>query len=285
MIKVSNVQVFNFEGAFRGLRNPMNSWALSDSKYVPIIENEKEKVRTISEDMANLYCTNSTLNNDQREGLVCFINDQVISDGLHRNGYYDGVFLGPKDLDLARRMIRAGTDESKFMRQIQVTMDIEAPLFWWKEADTYQVGVTKNSCSTMHKICSSPITEKNFSFGDGYYSLNGLDTDDYLLVKENFKNKIEECEWLRQKYLEYTEKAKTAETTELVEIWDKRANIMWRTLIEVLPNGWMQKRTVALNYQVLRAMYFARRHHKLKEWRDFCKQIEKLPYALCLICH
>lgn len=230
MIKITNGQIYNFEGAFRGLRNPMNSWSKSDSNW-------------------------------------------------------ETGEIGINDLNLAQRMINGGTDESKFMRQIMVSIDIEAPLFWWKEFDTYKVGTVANSCSTMHKLCSSPITQENFSFGEGDYSLNELDVDDYLFVKEAFENKINECEKLRQKYLKYIEKAKEETDPHLSKIWKNRANTIWRTLIEILPNGWIQKRTVTLNYQVLRAMYFSRKHHKLKEWRDFCFWIEQLPYGEELICY
>lgn len=284
MIKILNVQVFNFEGAFRGLRNPMNSWHLSDSIYETLHTTERQEVVKNSLAIASLFETSTQ---EERNELALFLYNQATSSPLEkRKGFYDAVFIGPKDKSLAQRMIMAGTDESKFMRQIQVTMDIEAPLAWWKEADTYKVGTTANSCSTMHKLCSSPISAENFSFGDGDYSLSELDTDDYLLIKSSFEEKIKECEELRLKYLGYIEKAKEAETPESSEVWRKRASIIWRTLVEILPCGWMQKRTITLNYQVLRSMYFARKHHKLKEWRDFCKYIEEeLPYASWLICY
>ena len=190
MIKIENIEVFNFEGAFRGLRNPMNSWNKSDSYW------------------------------DFPE-------------------YPDKYIIGEKDLKLAQQMIGAGTDESKFMRQIFVSMDIEAPLYFWKEADTYKIATVSNSCSTMHKITSSDI--KNRAVAD--------------------------TEWLRKKYNETK---------------DKR---YWRLLVQINPDGWLQKRTWTGNYQNLRNMYFARKNHKLIEWRQFCQMIEELPYGRELICY
>lgn len=218
MILLEKGEVFNFEGAFRGLRNPLDSWHLSDSEV---------------------------------KGAAKVFN------------------LGPKDLDLAQRMIGAGTDESKFMRQIFVSVDITAPFFWWKEFDTYKVGTVANSCSTMHKITSYPITEDFFSIDEDWYDLIAFEDDEgaTCTIAEAYAGVVEICESLRQKYLESK---------------DKR---YWRALISILPNGWMQKRTVTLNYQVLRAMYFARRNHKLQEWHDFCTWIESLPYAKELICY
>ena len=217
MIKIENIEVFNFEGAFRGLRNPKNSWHLSDSYYHPIT---------------------------------------------------DEYIIGPKDMNLAQRMISAGPDESKFMRQIFVSMDITAPLYWWKEADTYKVSTVSNSCSTMHKIDSSEITEKNYSFDpEPDEKLTDLPLDDYIRIYDMIKRTVKEVEWLRKKYK---------------ETGDKR---YWRLLIQMNPDGWLQKRTWTGNYQNLRNQYFARRNHKLVEWKEYCKMIENLPYGKELICY
>ena len=203
MISINEIEVSNFKGAFRGLRNPLNSWHLSDSY-------------------------------------------------TDENGSY---ILGEKDLDLARRMIKGGPDESKFLRQIFVSMDITAPLYWWKEMDTYKVATVANSTSTMHKITSKEITEDDFSF----------DNDWDLIFNLAKASVVESCENLRQKYL---------------NTQDKR---YWRALIQLLPEGYNQTRTWTANYQVLRNIYFARRNHKLIEWHTFCEEIEKLPYAKELI--
>ena len=219
MIKIENIEVFNFEGAFRGLRNPMNSWDKSDSYW------------------------------DFPE-------------------HPDRYIIGEKDLKLAQRMISAGTDESKFMRQIFVSMDITAPLYWWKEADTYKVSTVANSCSTMHKITSGEITEENYSFDpEPDKKLTDLPTDDYIRILNIKQRAIEAVEWLRKKYK---------------ETGDKR---YWRLLIQINTDGWLQKRTWTGNYQNLRNQYFARKNHKLIEWHEYCKMIENLPYGKELICY
>ena len=215
MIKIENIEVFNFEGAFRGLRNPMNSWNKSDS-YIDALTNK--------------------------------------------------YIVGENDLKLAQRMIGAGTDESKFMRQIFVSMDITAPLYWWKEADTYKIATVSNSCSTMHKITSSEITEENYSFDpEPDKPLTDLPTNDYVRILDIKNRAVADVEWLRKKYNETK---------------DKR---YWRLLIQINPDGWLQKRTWTGNYQNLRNMYFARKNHKLIEWIQFCQIIEQLPYSKELI--
>ena len=217
MIKIENIEVFNFEGAFRGLRNPMNSWNKSDS-YIDALTNK--------------------------------------------------YIVGENDLKLAQRMIGAGTDESKFMRQIFVSMDITAPLYWWKEADTYKIATVSNSCSTMHKITSSEITEENYSFDpEPDKPLTDLPTNDYVRILDIKNRVVADVEWLRKKYNETK---------------DKR---YWRLLIQINPDGWLQKRTWTGNYQNLRNMYFARKNHKLIEWIQFCQIIEQLPYSKELICY
>ena len=217
MIKIENIEVFNFEGAFRGLRNPMNSWNKSDS-YIDALTNK--------------------------------------------------YIVGENDLKLAQRMIGAGTDESKFMRQIFVSMDITAPLYWWKEADTYKIATVANSCSTMHKITSDEITEENYSFEpEPDKPLTDLPTNDYVRILDIKNRAVADVEWLRKKYNETK---------------DKR---YWRLLVQINPDGWLQKRTWTGNYQNLRNMYFARKNHKLIEWRQFCQMIEQLPYGLELICY
>ena len=217
MIKIENIEVFNFGGAFRGLRNPMNSWNKTDS-YIDALTNK--------------------------------------------------YIIGENDLKLAQRMIGAGTDESKFMRQIFVSIDITASLYWWKEADTYKIATVANSCSTMHKITSSEITEENYSFDpEPDKPLTDLPTDDYIRILDIKNRAVADAEWLRKKYNETK---------------DKR---YWRLLVQINPDGWLQKRTWTGNYQNLRNMYFARKNHKLIEWRQFCQMIEELPYGRELICY
>ena len=223
MIKIESIEIFNFDGAMRGLRNPMNSWEKNDTRVI------------IGDLQGPLYSPNCCL-----------------------------PIVGPNDLKLAQRMLNGGPEESKFMRQIMVCMDIDAPIFWWKEADTYKVGTTANSCSTMHKLASSEIGAQNFSFD---MDITEFPQEYQELVSMIRVNSVYYCEQLRKAY----EKTK-----------DKR---IWRALVEVLPMAWNQKRTWTANYQVLRNIYFQRRNHKLDEWREFCKIIEELPYGKELICY
>lgn len=169
------------------------------------------------------------------------------------NGDY---ILGPNDLDLAVRLAKAGSDHRKYLRMIFVSVDITAPLYWWKEFDTYKVGTVANSCSTMHKIHAAPFSRADFShdrMDEGALAL--LDTVIAYLEGE------------RQKFLA-----------------DKSDKQAWHNMIQTLPSSYNQMRTVTLNYEVLTNMYYARRNHKLAEWHTLCEWIESLPYAKELIC-
>lgn len=287
MIKISETKVFNIEGALRGLRNPKNSWHLSDSFFGigdddEIREMAGEVAYSYVEEDMNLY-TDDNYEEwlSYREWLLSEGNGEIFGSDEHVS---EGNFIGKKDLGLARRMVLAGTDESKFMRQIFVSVDIDAPLYWWKEFDTYKVGTVSNSCSTMHKLDNTEIRRNNFSF-DGVekdlavewhgwpvdeWPKDDVATDSDFVPHshiEEIQNQIvENCEYLRLMYKKTKDKQ------------------YWRALIQLLPNGWNQKRTITLNYQVLRAMYFARKNHKLTEWHELCEWIENLPYAKELIC-
>lgn len=175
------------------------------------------------------------------------------------DSYYDedgNYILGENDYGLCMKLCKAGSDERKFMRQIFVSVDITAPMYWWAEADTYKVGTVRNSCSKMHKIHSKPIELSDFSIED-------FDIVEYgeTSLKDMFEDVIHDCETLRQKYLETK---------------DKR---YWKGLIQLLPASYNQLSTLTLNYETLTNMYHARKHHKLDEWHDFCKWIETLPYS------
>ncbi len=173
------------------------------------------------------------------------------------DSFYDeegNYILGQNDLDLAIRLAKAGTDHRKFMRMIFVSVDITAPLYWWKEFDTYKVGTVANSCSTMHKIHSKQLTRDDFSFD----KLN----EDSLKHMDNLLAYFEE---IRQKYLETKDKE------------------LWYNMIQLLPSSFNQMRTVTMNYENLRNMYYARKSHKLDEWHVYCDWIKTLPYANELI--
>ena len=231
MIKFECTEVMNFEGAIRGMRNPLNSWDKSDSYY------GCDEVRC--EDCE--YLTRCAKEYHAR--------------------YYH---IGENDLALAQRLIKAGSDHRKFMRQIFVSVDITAPLYWWKEFDTYKVGTVANSCSTMHKIHSKPIELSDFSIDDMTIE---FDTGDEPLAFRCFYSRvIEDCETLRRRYVETNDKK------------------YWRALIQLLPESYNQKRTVTLNYENLRNIYGSRRNHKLDEWSvGFMEWIDTLPYAEELI--
>ena len=202
MLKVERISVMNLENAMRGARNPLNSWARSDSYY-------------------------------------------------DENGQYN---LGENDLGLAKRLARAGSDHRKYLRQIFISVDVTAPMYWWKEYDTYKVATVANSTSTMHKIHS-----KEFSRDD--FSLDKLDEDSVAF----FDTIIAKLEELRLKYTETKDKQ------------------YWYDIIQLLPSSYNQMRTCSLNYETLINIYYARKGHKLDEWHTFCDFIKTLPYAKDLI--
>lgn len=170
--------------------------------------------------------------------------------------------IGPNDLDLMRNLRNAGTDHRKFMRMIHVQMDVTAPLYLWKEASTYKVGTVSNSCSTMHKIHAKEFTLDDFS----HEHIEELTGDDYNMAYALLLRTVDTLNYFRTRYLENKEK------------------VYWWQMIQLLPSSYNQRRTLDLNYEVLRNIYHARRNHKLDEWRTFCAWIETLPYAEELIC-
>ena len=243
-MKFANTNVYNFKNAFRGMRNPKNSWHLSDSweKYYCGFTSDNPFVN-VSEN-ANYYHT-------------CVDTENSIN--------YLFV-LGENDLKLAQSLIKAGSVHRKFMRQIFVSVDITAPLYWWKEFDTYKVGTVSNSTSTMHKLASTPITESCFEMDD-FVNIDVGNTD----AKSNWDKQIAYIEELRVKYNETK---------------DKR---YWKELIRTLPDSWLQTRTVTMNYEVLYAICQkdCRRNHKLNEWSgiddktktNFITWCKCLPFA------
>lgn len=224
MLKVENVEVLGWEHAIRGMRNPKNSWAKSDSG--PECPYEKEK------------CCGECQQN------FC---------------------IGPNDKQLMMALRNAGTDHRKFMRMITVYLDITAPLYWWKEFDTYKVGTVANSCSTMHKIAEKEFTLENFSCEHllSYWGEEKVNpTIIYPCTPMQHLNQTIAClNVCREKYLETKDKK------------------YWWQMIQLLPSSYNQRRTVMLNYEVLANIYKSRRNHKLDEWHTFCDWIEGLPYS------
>ena len=225
MINIEHVEIFGWEAAIRGMRNPMNSWDKSDSHP----------------------CWNCSGNipskchlwsiNDLEHGYPCCKAPKYI--------------IGENDLKLMKTLSTAGPDHGKYLRMINVTMDITAPLYWWKEFDTYKVGTVANSCSTMHKIHAKEFELDDFS----HEHLHGW-------TMTCFERTVKALNALRNDFIGYDDKG------------------CWYQMIQLLPTSYNQKRTVQLNYQVLKTIYSARRAHKLDEWRQLCTWIERLPYFM-----
>jgi hypothetical protein len=236
-MKFENTSVFNFDGAMRGMRNPKNSWDKGDSGYGCY----DGAIKGLCRDC------------DGNPKAYCALREYVI---------------GQNDLALAQSLIKAGSEHRKFMRQIFVSVDITAPLYWWKEFDTYKVGTVANSTSTMHKLASTPIDFNCFEFDDTTKNELGYIADGKYTVSDFWISVIKGCESLRQKYNETK---------------DIR---YWKELIRLLPESWLQKRTVTMDYENLLAICSKgqRRFHKLTEWsKAFINWARTLPYAQELI--
>lgn len=213
MIKIEQTEVYGWEAAIRGMRNPLNSWDKSDSNLLTIVR---------------------------------------------MDGKYIEDFIGDDDLDLMKRLAKAGHSHSKYRRMINVTCDITAPLYWWKEYDTYKVGTVANSCSTMHKIHSKEFTLDDFSCEYLWGDRDERDVDEPIGIMNIVIDTL------------------NVHREEFIKTKDK---YFWWQMIQLLPTSYNQLRTVQLNYEVLANMYHDRKNHKLDEWREFCKWIESLPYS------
>lgn len=226
-MQLTNLEVFNFKGAFRGMRNPMNSWEKSDSDFI-----------------------------------------------------YNTELLGPNDIKLAQKLIKAGNEHRKFLRQILVSFDLTAPLYFWKEFDTYKIGTVSNSTSTMHKLASTPITLDCFEVENLDLTAEKIKADLYLnqddekpvynldtlwKVSDIWDGIIEECENLRLLFLKTKDKK------------------YWKALIQMLPESWLQTRTITMNYENVLSIIHQRHNHKLSEWNWLVKQFKELPYAYELL--
>ena len=253
-MKFENANTYNWENAFRGLRHPYESYAKSDTGwYEDTVENEYK-------------CFNQALDIDSHTGKF--------------------LGIGPNDMDLAQRMIAAGSPNDKFLRQIFVSIDITAPLYLWKELDTYKVGTTANSTSTMHKLATTPITLDCFEIDDYEPNLifeEGIDDHgdypfDYKISVESIVGKNEKKIYWENTIIGFLESLRL----KYLETKDIR---YWKELIRWLPESWLQTRTWTANYAVLRQIYHWRKNHKLTEWHQFCNFILTLPYANELIAY
>lgn len=213
MINISNIETYGWEASVRGMRNPLNSWAKSDSRWEWV------------EDESPI--------NPNDEGIMYIVGDQ--------------------DFKLMKSLVKSGSDHSKFLRMIGISMDIVSHQVWWAEFDTYKVGTVRDSCSKMHTIHIKSFEQDDFSH-EGIDEVGGT-------TKAQFMNTLEELEHLRIMYNETKE------------------NKYWRAIIELLPSGYNMRATVTLNYAVARNQYHARKNHKLDEWHDYCDILKNLPYS------
>ena len=299
-MKFENVNVYNFENAFRGMRNPMNSWDLSDSVF-----GIKKLDDDCGADVALAWAKAT-----DRSLVADFVTEKDLAFDytvwLWKNGILAEnedlniatvAFIGPKDMKLAQNLIKSGSEHRKFLRQIFVTVDITAPLYWWKEFDTYKVGTVANSTSTMHKIMSKQITLDSFEIDDFVNIPYDKDKQRKELKSPIDEDFVQMClipylEYLRTSYLDIDEVLKQPDlTTELKEELKDRQYIIWKELIRWLPEAWLQTRTVTMDYENLLAMCSKgqRRFHKLTEWSgtgeadSFIQFARRLPYAQELI--
>ena len=275
MINIENVKVYGLEEAIRGMRNPLNSWAKSDTGVCKGGDD-------------GIGCAN------------CAMEEKC------EHSYDYSLQVGKKDHDLMMRLAAAGKPHSKYRRMIIVYLDIVAPLYWWKEFDTYKVGTVANSCSTMHKIAEKEFTLEDFSTEhllgfDGphndeieipYVPIGHNDISPLGLYKCGIIPMLNLC---REKYLEIDrdiklerEKALNMNGSEpmvdIKKLKEKQKDIWWQ-MIQLLPSSYNQRRTIMLNYEVLNAIYYYRKLHKQDEWREFCKWIESLPYSELITCN
>lgn len=243
MLKIEHSDVVGWEHAIRGMRNPMNSWEKSDSEFI-------------------------TADGDHHD-ITGNSGPWYGEDGWSEN------LIGPNDQKLMTQLAKAGTDHRKFMRMITVYLDMTAPLYWWKEFDTYKVGTVANSCSTMHKIPAKEFDVNDFS----HEHIEELDGDEYSMSYDWLLRTVDILNYYRKKYNTASEKLKRDITNAERKHVLAQQKLFWWQMIQLLPSSYNQKRTVMLNYEVLANIYKSRRNHKLDEWHTLCDWIETLPYS------
>lgn len=241
MIKIENAEVVGWEAAIRGMRNPMNSWAKSDSGMVDFYD--------------------ATFNDDD--------TDEYLS--------YSGLYkIGPNDKKLMKSLALGGSTHAKYRRMIVVYVDVTAPLYWWKEADTYKVGTVSNSCSTMHKIHAKEFTLDDFSCEHLFDASSMSEGNQFTAVNVDGDT----CYYTPKGLLQMTCQVLNHYRELYIQTKNKK---YWWQMIQLLPSSYNQKRTLMLNYEVLHNIYETRKDHKLDEWRKFCEWIEELPLAEAII--
>lgn len=289
-MKFDNIAVYNFKNALHGMRNPKDSWHLSDSEFgYEIFDNLPDVIC----DAIDVYYTDeeyNALSKEEQEKLYDYWKNNAILNVDKQTAIGEYAIIGPKDMKLAQTLIKSGPEHRKFLRQIFVSVDITAPLFWWKEFDTYKVGTVANSTSTMHKLTAYPITMDCFEHDD---------YDNQLLVPYESDERLTEAgkeaghisHWHMEGYWDYTiihlEDLRLAVNAETDPARKKK---LWKELVRALPESWLQTRTVTMSYENLLAICSKsqRRFHKLTEWSgdgedfatpSFIKFARTLPYA------
>lgn len=244
MIKIEKVSIYGLKEAIRGMRNPMNSWNKSDS--------------TVCGGEGFGQCSTYECN--------------------HEGRCYNSFVMGDNDHSLMTKLASGGPVHAKYRRMITVYLDITAPLYWWKEFDTYKVGTVANSCSTMHKIHAKEFTWEDFSVEHltnfGMWGKQFTSADAVYAPAKTMGCVISALNGARDRYLDLKSRGSQ---------WEEQAKQAWWQMIQLLPSSYNQKRTVMLNYEVLVGIYRWRKEHKLDEWREFCRWIEKLPYSEVII--
>lgn len=248
MIKIENFEVVGWDHVIRGMRNPMNSWDKSDSGI----------------------CKGGN------DGIGC----ENCADYECDHSYDHSWQLGKADHELMIKLAKAGSVHGKFRRMIAVYANITAPLYWWKEFDTYKVGTVANSCSTMHKIHAKEFTWEDFSVEHltnfGMWGEQFTSADAVYAPAKTMGCVISALNGARDRYLDLKSRGTQ---------WEQQAKQAWWQMIQLLPSSYNQKRTVMLNYEVLSGVYIYRKNHKLDEWREFCQWIEQLPYSEIITCN
>ena len=259
MLELSNIKIFNFEAAIRGMRQPFKNTQKSDSIFGIVSENTYYDI--VSDWITDTFFIDSP---NEFECVWSYYEQGILNDDEDAIQY---ALLGPADLDLAQRLAKAGSPHNKFLRQILVSFDINAPLYWWKEMDTYKVGTVANSESTMHTIMKREFQPYDFSFDGSFYHNNELLVQTGMTV---LQQQIFLLNTLRKHWLEE-------------ENADRKKKI-WKTIIQMLPSSYMQKRTWTGDYAILRAQVEQREGHRLTEWTDdYLRPLHALPYAENLI--
>lgn len=307
MIKIENVSTAGWEPAIRGARNPMNSWEKSDSLFINFesgfIQNMVGDRLFVDPDDCQPWTYSGPT--EKRELYSWAIDDSDDMDELSEEADFNlfnrtGIpAIGPNDLKLLTNLAKAGSDEAKFRRMIVVYLDVTAPMYWWKEADTYKVGTVRDSCSTMHKIHAKKFELSDFSAERLMYMKEASNEqfDDIIICEVDYGHppiphiREDACCTLigTDEYFQpFSPQGILSETITMLnrarelflQTKDKK---YWWQMIQLLPSNYNQRATLMLNYEVLANMYHARKNHKLDEWREFCKWIETLPYAQELI--